>query len=199
MKLHLIGGLAAFALASAAIAQTATQPELVLGPRSLPGWSPSPAIQRQVAQTAQGFLADRYEGRLDEAYGRLAQAYREASPRDKFDAEAVKFNKDTGALLGQRIVRVLWAKNPTGGVPPGVYATVNLVDRFMKADRHCVRIALYQPPLGGPFEITVAQSTQLTNAEARKLAKDKPDVSVDDAWKEMSVKSCKFDASAVKP
>jgi hypothetical protein len=149
------------------------------------GWIPSEELERQVRKTATEFMADEDGGRAAEAYALLAGINKKDQPFPQFSDRILKFNMQAGVVVERRIATVTWTKNPAQAPLPGVYAALDLVNRYANIDRHCGFLVLYQAPSGGAFQIMREENNYMDNATAAGIAKQTSPAAVEAKWAEV--------------
>jgi hypothetical protein len=149
---------------------------------SAPGWLPTVEDEKSATDTAKAYLAASSEGETRVAYAMLADGQKAAAPFDQFSQRMAAFDKQTGAALERRFVKVTWTKDPAKAPGPGVYVAFDLVSRFALAQRSCGYLVLFRPPEGGAFRVAREEINLFTDAEAAKIQQDQSKAAVDAAW-----------------
>jgi hypothetical protein len=155
------------------------QPNLALD--SVPGWSPSDDQRKRVPELVTEYFADVDSGKYEEAYALHGDDLARKYPLDDFSQLETAFNQMAGPIQERRILKIIWAKDPTGADSPGVYVTVDFAARFANVDRYCGRLVLQARP-DEDFKIVREDETYLANSNAAAIEAKGSRATVNAAW-----------------
>jgi hypothetical protein len=175
--------------------ETATEPAprvINITSDSAPGWLPSVAQSDSAEKAAHDYLAAEDIGRVEEAYGYLADLNKQHMPFAEYKANIEEANAKIGSVIERRIVKVTWTKDSPQAPIPGVYAAIDLISRFANADRHCGFLILYQAPTGGDFKVMREEANFMDNQTANASG-------ADEAWAKLSANCPNYPGTSLKP
>jgi len=158
--------LLALALLHAGAALAQAPREITVTADSAPGWVPSDDQIDHALQAMQTYFAAADRGDAEAAYALLHPAFKKDLPVGQFASRLKAFNTAAGAVRERRVLAQTWTKDPKDAPFPGVYAALDLSDRFARIDRHCGYVILYQAPAGGDFQLLREEFNYMTNASA---------------------------------
>jgi hypothetical protein len=99
-------------------------------------------------------------------------------------------------LVRRDILKVTWTKDPAAAPFRGVYAAIDIASQFVRIDRHCGFVVLYQKPSGGDFEILRQERNFIDNATAAKIEQEQSRGALDHIWAALAVNCPNYPGSA---
>lgn len=166
---------------------------------SAPGWLPSIEQSETAEKTAHDYLAARDMGRIDDAYGFLADLNKQHLSLATYSAGTVEFNQKAGGVIERRIVKVTWTKDSPNAPLPGIYAALDTVSRFANIDRACGYLILYQPTSGDDFRVMREEENVLGNDVARSIEQKQGRAELDKLWAQLSQHCPNYPGAAAAP
>lgn len=154
--------------ATVAAAQPAPR-QLYITADSEHGWRPTPELEAQARRAAFDYLDALDQGQAAAAYDRLADQNKARVARADYLRDAAVFHMKSGPVVRHAITRTTWTKDAPNGPAPGVYAAIDISSRYVKVDRHCGTLIMYQPPAGGDFRVMREDFTWIDNASASRF------------------------------
>jgi hypothetical protein len=157
-------------------------------------WTTGALASAQDAQIAEAAIVrDAYWVALDrgdyvEAYALFTPGMQALSPADSFAREGAAQASQYGRTIERRVMRTTRYDNPANAPAPGIYIAFDFVGRFELVDRNCGYIILYQPPEGGPFQITRTDQTFMDNGAAEDASRTGQ--SAEQVWTQMASAYC---------
>jgi len=199
-KLILRIGTAILAAWLAAIPADADAPrEVNITSDSAPGWIPSAEQSAKAERTARAYLAAEDSGDVKAAYEFFTPLNRSHLPTDEYKAEVAHQQAELGPLIERRFVKITWTKDPRDAPVPGIYAAIDLVSRYTKADRHCGYLILYQPDSDADFLVMREETSIMTNATFAEIARTKSPAEADAWWAKLSANCPNYPGMTVVP
>ena len=153
---------------------------------SAPGWLPTVEDEKAATDAARTYLAASNAGEAGAAYAMLADGQKAAVPFALFSQGLANFNRETGAALDRRFVKVTWTKDSPRAPDPGVYVAFDLVSRFALAQRSCGYLVLVRPDEGGIFKVAREETNLFTDSDAAKIEREQSKAAVDSAWAQLT-------------
>lgn len=150
------------------------------------GWTPFTADEDEALALTRTYLAALDEGRYDDAYAMQAPAMNALASRSDWAALSRAFYDRAGTSVSRRITAVTWTHHGEGSADPGIFAAVDLVDRFTRADRACSYLILFRPlaaeELQAHLQVLRMQNGFMPDVQARQVAAEKGPEAVRKAW-----------------
>jgi hypothetical protein len=175
------------------VVETMRLPEVPAGPRqvnittgSAPGWVPSEAVEEQAYEAARTYFRAVDSGDLNGAYAMLTPGLQAMLPQAQFKSNQASFKADAGTVKLRQVIKLTWTHSPTGGLPEGSYAAIDLASRFKKVDRCCGYIILFQATPAQAFQIAREEKNFISNTAAAGIVKSQSLEALDSMWRALS-------------
>jgi len=130
-------------------------------------WQPTAAQVQQVERLSAQYFAAKDGRKYDDAYAMLSPSLKSELSRDRWEADAKKFNEDAGEVRSRIIKKLTWYKD-SPKAPPGVYAAVDFVSQYAHLDTHCGYLVWHEQA-DGTFLLSREEQRYLINSAKEKL------------------------------
>ncbi|MBA4161506.1 MAG: hypothetical protein C0515_05415 [Novosphingobium sp.] len=148
---------------------------------SEPGWIPSPELEGEARDVVARYSKALDSGKYEEARTLQGSGLKELLPAEQFRSDSKRSRKENGALLALDIRMITWTKDSPSAPSPGIYAAVDLVNKYALTSRHCGFIILYKRQEGEPFKVVRSENTFMSNKTAKAIGANAPNV-----WRNVS-------------
>jgi hypothetical protein len=164
---------------------------------SAPGWLPSTIQEQRALKKTNDYFSALDAEDYQHAYATMTEINRNSMPLAQYIRQNQKLHERSGPLMQRNILKVTWTKKLDGPFP-GVYAAIDIASRFVKMDRHCGFVILYQKPSDDDFEVMRQEDNSIDNATAESIEQQQSRAALDRTWAELAA-NCPNFGSAISP
>lgn len=132
-------------------------------------WTPSQAETDKMMAVTQKFFAAKDSGDYQATYALLDAGMKDLISSEVWKGQIQDFNRKSGALVGRKLAKFTWSKDPAGAPALGIYAVVDYVSHYQAMDVECGYLAWFEQP-DGSFLLAHEQTGFLSKEQEEKMS-----------------------------
>jgi Protein of unknown function (DUF4019) len=150
------------------------------------GWLPTEELEAEAHSTLHRYFHALDKGDVRTLWELASDGLKGLTTFAEFQSGNKKTRKDFGRLTRLDILQVTWTKDPANAPAPGIYVAIDISGQFTKTKRQCGYVVLFKSRPNDPFRLARIENNHLSDAMARKIAKQKSPAEVDRLWSMLS-------------